>query len=180
MVPFFVNEHDPESIGISNAVTDRATALGVIEADPFVVGAVVGAVDAVVVVVVVDAGLPIVVDVVEADEVDGTDVDDEVVLVAVGSDELGATLTGVLDARAASAGTLLVNIGSSKMGAAAMTVTMRRLIEPRFARARPIDPHIEGTPHSFCQLSPPLGEPVTTDTESEEHAPRAHRRPALA
>jgi hypothetical protein len=121
VLPFFVNVH-AVSIGGSNALTDRAAIFGVFVPNGFVVvSGVVVRVGAVVVVVVV--GLA---DVVEVD-VDAPGDRDEFA---------GSIVTAVLDARSASAGTRLVYMSSSRIGVAARTVTMRRLIEPRFGHAR--------------------------------------------
>jgi hypothetical protein len=56
---------------------------------------------------------------------------------AVISEEPAASITlGALDARAAKAGRLFISTGSANIGATAKAVTTRRLIEPRFGRAR--------------------------------------------
>jgi hypothetical protein len=136
VLPFFVNEHDPLSIGISARVSDREPILGAFVPDRFVVVPAVDAVAVVFVVVVVDAGL---VDVVEADE---TVVDDgDPVLAVIARVALaGSTITAVFDVRAAAARTAPMNTGSTRIGTAARTVAMRRLIEPRFGRARRLIP----------------------------------------
>jgi hypothetical protein len=156
-VGVFVNEHGV-SIGISNAVTGPATILGVIEADRFVVGLVLVVV-AVAAVVVVAAVTVVVVDVVlvgvvEVD-VDADVVDDKLVPAATADAVPGCA--AAFDGRAASAGTLLVNTGSSRIGAAARTVTMRRLIEPRFGRARPIEPADRTYASEFIHTITPAG-----------------------
>ena len=112
----------------TTAARGRRTVVGFVAPDRVVVLVAVGAFVVVVVAVVVVVGLG---------DVDTAGVDDEFVLAAVTDDRLaGSISTAEVDDPAASAETLLIDIGSSTIGEAARTVTMRRLIETS-NRSRP-------------------------------------------
>jgi hypothetical protein len=119
------------SIGGSaaTAAPGRDTVVDLVAPDRVRVGVALRVVDGVAAAVVVD------VDVVDV-AVDDGDVD-ELAVAAVTSEEPAPWIApGAFDARAANAGKLFISTGSARIGATARAVTMRRLIEPRFGRAR--------------------------------------------